>query len=798
MIWQKKLSFLSLFCLFSFFNFFLFSSPSFAQMYTYSGSHQLINDGGGTYRIKFLTNGTFIPVNSMTIDVFLVGGGGRGGSIANGKGGGGGYTSTYQSISLSKDTGYSVSIGSGSVSCYGQGGTSSAFGHSVLGGYSSCSGGNGGSGGGGGNGNGGSNGSNGLGTSGGIGQNTTTREFGEITGTLYAGGGGGNKYGAGGAGGGGSYGSPNGYPGTTNLGGGGGYGDVSNGDTGGNGGSGIVVIRFTDSTAPTCGTWSPVSSPWKNSGTSTFSLSSSTDAGGSGIFTGVGSCTTGSANGATCTVTISDVAGNTTTCTSPVNRVDATAPTCGTWSPSASPWKVSGAQGFTLSGSTDAGGSGINVEGGSCTTGSTNGTTCTVTISDVAGNTRVCTSPVNRVDGDLPVISNVEKVIGEETATITWETNEQTYSKVKYGLTSSLGVETSLSTSLSINAEESLTGLLSCTNYSYQPTAVDVALNEESGEIGNFTTLGCGVQNDQEGETEASISAQVSNSFANDEGGSLELETETEQIRLDLPVNLHASSGANLLVFQIKQLVKEQVIEETGVPENENKLINSIFDLKAYLNTDERLAEFDEPIMISLSYTDEQVAGIDLSTLSIYRYDGVSWIKLETTVDQVNKRFIAYTNHFSLFAAFGQETVPTNDSVSSDNSSSSSSSSSNNDQGTDCSSSKPVSVSDLFQINASKTSAKLYFTPQSDTSQYFISFSSQNTNAEEHGEQVTLLSEGVQSHTIYYLKPNTNYYLKVRGQNGCAPGNWSNILKFKTNEKIYYRDAPSVSFVGLQ
>jgi hypothetical protein len=83
-----------------------------------------------------------------------------------------------------------------------------------------------------------------------------------------------------------------------------------------------------------------------------------------------------------------------------------------------------------------------------------------------------------------------------------------------------------------------------------------------------------------------------------------------------------------------------------------------------------------------------------------------------------------------------------------------------------CHSSKPLFTSDLFQIDASTTSAKIFFTPQRDTDDYFISFSSVNKNAEEHGERVTLLREGVQSHTIYSLKPNTTYYVKVRGQNG--------------------------------
>jgi prepilin-type N-terminal cleavage/methylation domain-containing protein len=90
-------------------------------------------------------------------------------------------------------------------------------------------------------------------------------------------------------------------------------------------------------------------------------------------------------------------------------------PTCGTWSPTISPWKTSGTQGFTLSGSTDTGGSLINVDGGSCTTGSTNGSTCSVNISDNAGNTVSCTSPVNRVDATAPTSPSITRTSASPT-----------------------------------------------------------------------------------------------------------------------------------------------------------------------------------------------------------------------------------------------------------------------------------------------------------------------------------------------------------------------------------------------
>lgn len=152
-----------------------------------------------------------------------------------------------------------------------------------------------------------------------------------------------------------------------------------------------------DNTDPTCGTWSPSGSTWR-SGNVTFTLSNSTDTGGSGIDVEGGSCTVTS-NGNSCNVTIRDNAGNTTVCTSPNARIDTVDPSCGTWNPPSAGWGKSSVT-FTLSNSTD-GQSGIQVAGGSCNvTG--NGSSCQVTIEDKVGNTRVCNSPVGRIDNTAP------------------------------------------------------------------------------------------------------------------------------------------------------------------------------------------------------------------------------------------------------------------------------------------------------------------------------------------------------------------------------------------------------------
>ncbi len=106
----------------------------------------------------------------------------------------------------------------------------------------------------------------------------------------------------------------------------------------------------------------------------------------------------------------------------------------------------------------------------------------------------------------------------------------------------------------------------------------------------------------------------------------------------------------------------------------------------------------------------------------------------------------------------------------------------------DCGVEKPFTT-ELFQIDTTKNAAKLFFNPISNTNQFVISYST-NPSAEEHGAQVELAREGVQNYSISMLQPNTDYYFKVRGQHGCRPGEWSEVLKAKTtsssNQSSFY------------
>lgn len=221
-----------------------------------TATYVILDDGNGDWRIKFTSSGTWTPTKTITIDVFAVGGG-AGGGVGR-YGGCGGYTTTQNSVVLQAGVAYAIVVGAGGAVA-SVGNESSAFGVTASGGGTY----GGGSGGGAGSswtssagGNGGSDGSDGADVvnsstnTGRSGQGTTTREFGESTGDLYAGAGGGGTPstslaggtgGSGGGGRGGNAGTITPFAGTANTGGGGGGGSASG--VGAQGGSGICVIR---------------------------------------------------------------------------------------------------------------------------------------------------------------------------------------------------------------------------------------------------------------------------------------------------------------------------------------------------------------------------------------------------------------------------------------------------------------------------------------------------------------------------------------------------------------------------
>ncbi|MEK7597714.1 MAG: fibronectin type III domain-containing protein [Patescibacteria group bacterium] len=99
-----------------------------------------------------------------------------------------------------------------------------------------------------------------------------------------------------------------------------------------------------------------------------------------------------------------------------------------------------------------------------------------------------------------------------------------------------------------------------------------------------------------------------------------------------------------------------------------------------------------------------------------------------------------------------------------------------------CEKESPNKAPHLFQIDTTKNSAKLFFSPVNNAvDNYYIAYGLSEGD-ERFGVKFDKgFYDGVINYTINELAPNTKYYFKVRAGNGCATGNWSNWLTAKTD-----------------
>lgn len=89
-----------------------------------------------------------------------------------------------------------------------------------------------------------------------------------------------------------------------------------------------------------------------------------------------------------------------------------------------------------------------------------------------------------------------------------------------------------------------------------------------------------------------------------------------------------------------------------------------------------------------------------------------------------------------------------------------------------CTDQKPNGTPDLFRIDTTYDKATINFAAIQGIYEYHISYGT-NQSADAHSVSFNVGEKWVESYTINYLQPNTTYYFKVRGQNGCTPGDWT-------------------------
>lgn len=99
-----------------------------------------------------------------------------------------------------------------------------------------------------------------------------------------------------------------------------------------------------------------------------------------------------------------------------------------------------------------------------------------------------------------------------------------------------------------------------------------------------------------------------------------------------------------------------------------------------------------------------------------------------------------------------------------------------------CTAEKPSRAPGLFQIDVTKNSATLYFVPiNGAVTSYTVAYG--YTRMEDRFV-VSFPSgryDGAVNYTVNYLSPNTKYYFRMRADNGCRIGYWSDTMSVETN-----------------
>ena len=83
-------------------------------------------------------------------------------------------------------------------------------------------------------------------------------------------------------------------------------------------------------------------------------------------------------------------------------------------------------------------------------------------------------------------------------------------------------------------------------------------------------------------------------------------------------------------------------------------------------------------------------------------------------------------------------------------------------------------------------SVLLYFTEADDpVDRYVLEFGTKSGNYPWGSTNIG--GKGTRTYLVQYLLPNTEYFFRVRGGNGCATGNWSNEISVRTKKLVSQR-----------
>lgn len=250
-------------------------------------------------------------------------------------------------------------------------------------------------------------------------------------------------------------------------------------------------------------------------------------------------------------------------------------------------------------------------------------------------------------DATAPIFSNISaSTIATTTSTITWITNENSSTKVIYSTGDDFASTTSeTDTSPRVTSHsKSLLDLTACTTYNFKVVSVDGFGNYATSSAHLFTTLGCISNSIPITATTTSIAVNsIGTSILSENGYSMKVETPKD-----------FTSTSSTVVIQIRSMDADAVLATIGTPNNLLKATDIVFDVKALINGSIELDSFDHPVTITYTYTDEDIIGLDESSLWVYHYRDNEWEGLQDCVINIGANTITCnTPNFSIFGIFG-------------------------------------------------------------------------------------------------------------------------------------------------
>jgi hypothetical protein len=389
-----------------------------------------------------------------------------------------------------------------------------------------------------------------------------------------------------------------------------------------------------------------------------------------------------------------------------------------------------------------------------------------------AGLTTAFSDPVivSVPDSTPPEISSVEPVEDENSATITWDTNEDASSQVEYGLTDSYGTSTDeVNTVPRVkNHSVAIPSLASCTKYNYRAKSVDRANNNKNGNKKKLVTKGC-VGN-------ASVISDTDANVNPGSGGTVELLDGDKGVEVEAPIGYSATS-AN---FQVKKLEKDPVIATISSPGSYTLAGDHIYDLKALTNVSTSLTSFDQPVTVTITYDDSDLALINGETsLRIFRHNGSAWSELSNcSVNTLANEVTCSTTSFSVFGLFGQIFARVSSSAGAPT----------------CNDSTPGTKAPWLYAATpeSTTSIRLRFVKgDGPFDRYALEYGTSPGNYIFAADNIS--GKNSESYVVRSLVPHMIYYFRIRAGNGCATGPWSNEIFAATLSSIKEKiDFPSL------